>query len=520
VLESLGALVGGRVRLWRWDGRDLKVAAGPDPGHAPAVPRKAGATPTPWGTVWLEPLNEVEGFWLEVGGLPEADLATAAGRVMPLVAALLDAERQRAFLAEELTSRYEEIDLLYAISEILGQTVRLEEATQTIAREVSTVVGARRASIMVFDENAGVLRTVAARGFGVDGLPPVRVDDECSVAARVYRERRVVAYDPSQPDAAFSDCGEVRGYRGQAFLSVPICYGSPGSPLRCVGVINLTDRLGGDRFTLTDRKLVTAVANQIGAAVENARLVERDLAQQRLRQELALAHDLQLKLLPSPAVLQGDAEVAARCYPADSVGGDFYTFTRLGRGRVGVMLGDVASHGFSAALVMALVISAAGIHAAASVTPDETLSALLESLGAELTSTEMYFSVFYGVLDPLTGRLSYANAGHPYAFRVPRFGDPERLEATAPPLGLATVGSIHQRQLPWSLDHDLLVLWTDGLVDARNAAGEPFGEQRLLTCVCERRTESPETIVQAVLEEADAFGAQPTDDRTLLIMRI
>jgi phosphoserine phosphatase RsbU/P len=520
VLDSLGALVGGRVRLWRWDGRALTVTAGPDPGHAPAVPRTAGATATPWGTVWLEPLNEVEGFWLEVGGLPEADLATAAGRVMPLVAALLDAERQRAFLAEELTSRYEEIDLLYAISEILGQTVRLEEATQTIAREVSTVVGARRASIMVFDENAGVLRTVAARGFGVDGLPPVRVDDECSVAARVYRERRVVAYDPSQPDAAFSDCGEVRGYRGQAFLSVPICYGSPGSPLRCVGVINLTDRLGGDRFTLTDRKLVTAVANQIGAAVENARLVERDLAQQRLRQELALAHDLQLKLLPSPAVLQGDAEVAARCYPADSVGGDFYTFTRLGRGRVGVMLGDVASHGFSAALVMALVISAAGIHAAASVTPDETLSALLESLGAELTSTEMYFSVFYGVLDPLTGRLSYANAGHPYAFRVPRFGDPERLEATAPPLGLATVGSIHQRQLPWSLDHDLLVLWTDGLVDARNAAGEPFGEQRLLACVCERRTESPETIVQAVLEEADAFGAQPTDDRTLLIMRI
>ena len=68
-----------------------------------------------------------------------------------------------------------------------------------------------------------------------------------------------------------------------------------------------------------------------------------------------LAHDLQLKLLPSPAVLQGDAEVAARCFPADSVGGDFYTFTRLGRGRVGVMLGDVASHGFSAALVMALV---------------------------------------------------------------------------------------------------------------------------------------------------------------------
>jgi sigma-B regulation protein RsbU (phosphoserine phosphatase) len=438
-----------------------------------------------------------------------------------LVGALFDAERQRSFLAEELTSRYEEIDLLYAISEILGRTVRLEEATQTIAREVSTVVGARRASIMVFDEAAGVLRTVAARGFGLDGLAPVRVDDECSVAARVYRERRVMAYDPADPAAATGDCGEgARGYRGKAFLSVPICYGAPGTPLRCVGVINLTDRLGGDQFSLTDRKLVTAVANQIGAAVENARLVERDLTQQRLHRELELAHDLQLKLLPSPAVLQGDAEVAARCYPADSVGGDFYTFSRLGRGRVGVMLGDVASHGFSAALVMALVMAAAGIHAAAAVTPDETLSALLESLGPELASTEMYFSVFYGVLDPLTGRLSYANAGHPYAFRVPRFGEPERLEATAPPLGLATAGDIQRRQVPWSIDHDLLVLWTDGLVDARNAVGEPFGEQRLLDVVGAHRTEAPETIVQAVLDEAEAFGAQPVDDRTLLVMRI
>ena len=178
--------------------------------------------------MWLEPLSEVEGFWLEVSGPSEDELPAAAAALLPLVGALLEAERQRAFLSEELTSRYEEIDLLYAISEILGQTVQLEEATQTIAREVSTVVGARRASIMVFDEATGVLRTVAARGFGVEGLTPVRVDDECSIAARVYRERRVVAYDPSQPDLVATDCGEPRGYRGQAFLSVPICYGAPG----------------------------------------------------------------------------------------------------------------------------------------------------------------------------------------------------------------------------------------------------------------------------------------------------
>jgi sigma-B regulation protein RsbU (phosphoserine phosphatase) len=124
------------------------------------------------------------------------------------------------------------------------------------------------------------------------------------------------------------------------------------------------------------------------------------------------------------------------------------------------------------------------------------------------------------VLDPVSGRLSYANAGHPHAFRVPRVGEPERLEATAPPLGLATAGNIQRRQLPWNVSTDLLVLWTDGLVDARNDEGEPFGEHRLLAQVCARREETPDVIVRAVLDEAEAFGSHPIDDRTLLVLRI
>jgi sigma-B regulation protein RsbU (phosphoserine phosphatase) len=520
VLHALGALVDGRVRLWRADQRSLRVAAGADPGWSLALPTQPGLTHTTEGQAWLQPVPGAPGVWLEIGDADPAELERAAQRVSPVVGALLESERQRAYVAEELAGRYEEIDLLYAISEILGRTVRLEEAAQVIVREVSAVVGARRASIMVYEDSTDTLRTVAARGFAADNLDPVEVDDGCSVAARVFREQRIITFDPTNPDSVAPECGDARGYRGHSFISVPICYGTDGAGLRCVGVINLTDRIGGDRFTLGDRKLVSAVANQIGAAVENARLVDRDLQQQRLQRELELAHDLQLKLLPSPSVLQGDAEVAARCLPADSVGGDFYTFSRLGRGRVGVMLGDVASHGFSAALVMALVMSAAGIHAAAETTPDETLTALLDSLSTELAKTEMHFSVFYGVLDPAGGRLSYASAGHPHAFRIPRTGPPERLEATAPPLGLAAMGTIQRRQVSWTPGDDLLALWTDGLVDARNAAGEAYGEQRLLDSLTAHRTEPVESIVNAALAEAESFGGEPIDDRTLLIMRI
>ncbi|HXI21533.1 MAG TPA: GAF domain-containing protein, partial [Gemmatimonadales bacterium] len=317
-------MTGTRLRLWRFDGRGLRAfGAGADPGFSPPVPLTPGLVPTPTGSVWLSPIPDAGNFWLEVGGVPEARAAELASQLAGLLAAFFAAERETAEITDELTTRYEEIDLLYAISEILGRTVQLDEAARTIVREVSDVVGARRASIMVFDEETALLRNVAARGYSAEGLAPVPIGDPHSVAARVFREQRIIVFDPSDPLAQNPGTPDPRPYKGQAFLSIPICYAAPGAGSRCVGVINLTDRLAGDTFTPSETKLVSAVANQIGAAIENARLVDRDLRRQRLQRELELAHDLQLKLLPAPAVLQGAAEVFAVCRPVDSVGGDF-----------------------------------------------------------------------------------------------------------------------------------------------------------------------------------------------------
>lgn len=431
---------------------------------------------------------------------------------------MLDAEWQRARTGEALSRRDDEIDLIYALGEVLGQAARLEDAADTVVREVASVLGARRASVMTLDASGTQLRTIAARGFDPRDASPVSVTDEDSVAARVFRERRAFSGDDFGAALGLAP-PNGREYRGPGFLSVPICYAAPGSPVRCLGVLNLAERVGADAFTTAERKLLSAIANQLGAAIENSRLVVRDRQQQRLRRELELAHDLQLRLLPSPAVLHGVAEVVARSRPAESVGGDFYTFNRLGSDRVGVMLGDVSSHGFSAALVMALVLSAAGIHAAQAESPDDALDALLDSVSDELRSTDMYFTVFYGVLDRAAGTLSYANAGHPYAFRLPVQGRPERLPATCAPLGLVAHGGIQRRQVPWNAG-DLLVLFTDGLTDARNAAGEAYGEAQLLDQLERHRALPLEEMVKHVLAHADGWSDRPADDRTLLVLRV
>ena len=497
LLPVLGALSGTTLRI-------LRAKSRPESSDGPAV---------------FQPIPTTPDAWLEVKGGGGGE--RAAVELAEVVGAVMEAEEETTQVAAELSGRYEEIDLIYTISEILGHTIRLDEAANRILREVSAVVRARRATLLVHDARAHVLRLVAARGVELGEIEPIEVDDPRSIAARVFREMRIISYDPNEPRAQKPPNPIERAYRGLAFLSVPVVYASPGRVPTPIGVINLTDRTGEDAFTAGDRKLVAAIANQIGAAIENARLVEQDLSQQRVRRELELAHDLQLKLLPSPAVVASKGDVAARCRPAESVGGDFYNLLSLHGDRIGMMIGDVSSHGFGAALIMALAMAASGIHAETAESPLEAIRRLETSLAEELEETEMFLTLCYAVADPPKGTLTYANAGHPHAFLVATdTGASTRLEATRPPLGLG--GGGEERVLPFQRGKAILCLFTDGLVDAPGPNGERFGEQRVLSHVVNLRSRPARHILEAVFTDIAAFtdGAPANDDRTLVLLKV
>jgi hypothetical protein len=244
-------------------------------------------------------------------------------------------------------------------------------------------------------------------------------------------------------------CKAEEGFRKGAMLTVPILWTTQdgSEPL---GVVNLSDRRSGQAFTAGDQKLVTAIASQIGAAIQNARLVRQSLDQQRLQQEMQLAHDLQMKLLPDAGHVAPEATVSARVVPAEDVGGDFYNLYRLVGGRIGVMIGDVSGHGYQAALIMALTMSASAIHAQGTDDPAEMLRRLYQSVKEELTTTEMFVSALYAVVDRELGVLRYGNTGHPHAFVVTRAGDVERLFAGGPPLGMSDEAPRSEAR-PWDV---------------------------------------------------------------------
>ncbi|MGH7476520.1 MAG: PP2C family protein-serine/threonine phosphatase [Longimicrobiales bacterium] len=509
LLQSFGADSGSAVRLWAPTGTRWVLVYPPDSAARETAPRA--------DTLRRAVENGTSPLELEIAGGRAG--AAEAGLLADALGRLLAYEREAQQAARELAERYEEINLLYSISEILGAVRSLESAASRILEEVAELLGARRASLWVFHSEDRQLHLTAA--VGEEGMTgPVYVDDPNSITARVFRERQALNLERGDHIPRGIQL-EPRPRDREAFLSVPIQFSPPEGEPRTVGVITLLGRTHNVRFNAGDVRLLSAIASQIGAALETHRLMEESVRQERLVREMELAHHLQMKLLPDVEQFQGPGEVAARCAPAESVGGDFFHLFRLSGDRLGVMIGDVSSHGFSAALIMALTMSAVAIYAQEAEPPSVVLRRVHEALIDELESTEMYMTLFYGVLDPGRSRLRYANAGHPHAFRVPAGASAERLGATSAPLGVVPLPDYKDAEIEWQVGGDLLLLFTDGLSEAYSHRGAT-GEAALVEAVQRVQQRTPPEILQRIFERAAEGDTQttPADDRTAVLVRI
>jgi sigma-B regulation protein RsbU (phosphoserine phosphatase) len=416
--------------------------------------------------------------------------------------------------AQALAESWEEINLLYSIGEILGTTVSLADAADTILKEITETVGADLGAIYVVDSQRGLLVPIAAKGAAPKDVDPIPIDDMEAVAAHVFRD--------GEPRLFATGVGasprEVPVRRGES-LAVPISATTPRG-LASLGVVTLSAPRYDRNFTAGDRKLIAAIASQIAAAIQINKLVRDSVLQERLEHEMQLAHNLQMRLLPEPATLAPEATCAARVEPARSVGGDFYHLFKLGDGRIGVLIGDVSSHGYQAALIMALTMSAMAIHAQKGESPARTVKALLETIATELEDTEMFLALCYAVIDPKKKIITWVNAGQPHAFVMAPDGTLDRLGATDAPLGLASKPPSEATRA-WTPGKDTLVLFTDGVPDARDINEGMLGEAKVLQVLSARRAETPERIVDGVfaLLEGHMGGMAAPDDQAVLILR-
>jgi sigma-B regulation protein RsbU (phosphoserine phosphatase) len=246
---------------------------------------------------------------------------------------------------------------------------------------------------------------------------------------------------------------------------------------------------------------------------------------QQVQGQVNLARQVQADLLPPRDLESPHFEFAAECIPAGDVGGDFCDVFRVGGDRTALVLGDVSGKGVSAALLMALIHGA--IHSMCwtrSAADHENATQSLNTLLCKKTAAERFSTMFWGYYDPNTSVLRYINAGHlpPLLIRTGEFGnlEVERLESGGPVLGVLPDTRYTQGQLAVRKG-DLLVAFSDGILETANLAGDEFGENRLIDAIRTGWKDSAGSIRNIVLERVTAFANQQSahDDRTLFAVR-
>ncbi len=311
--------------------------------------------------------------------------------------------------------------------------------------------------------------------------------------------------------------GELEGmHRLGARLLVPLRSRRGG-----VGFLSLGPKPGGEIYTRGEMGLMSEAAVHVGIAVENAYLTREVAAREQQRREVEKARHLQVSLLPDEDPGLEGLDVAGRCVPATEVAGDYYDYIPLPDHRSAVVLGDVTGHGLEAGMMMA--VAKAALRTQVNARPD--LPAMLAAVDRAMRLSEaqtLFMTAVLVIHDVQTGMLEYGIAGHPPPLLLRADGHGvEALEGGFYPLGIEMDGPYVAERLEAARD-DCLLLYSDGILEARNAGGEDFGLDRLKRVFLSARGTSAKATRDKILEGLNRFvqGAPFHDDVTVVALKV
>ena len=447
--------------------------------------------------------------------LPEATIAIASGD--RTTSGLLEAiEGARTKPEQSVAARVaREGDLLALISKVgvtLLASSTLDETLEQIVSLVFEAVPADRCLLMMRDgENEEMRVAVARLRDRVGEVGEIRVSR--NVMDEVVMRGNSVLTSDAQHDPRFASGTMVlQGVR--SVLAVPL-----GVSDKVFGIIYADSPIAEGRFTEDHLKLLTTLASVAAIRVENAKLVEARLQQERLERELQLAMEIQQRFQPAAPPQIAGYELQGISFPCYEIGGDYYDFIRRADGRLVIALGDVSGKGTAAALLMSSLHAAIHAQTGSHDTLVDTVSAVNKYL-AENIPPNRFVTLFFAELDPESGALSFLNAGHNPPLIVHAAGTVEQLSSGGLPLGIK--GDAEYREGRTHLKHgDVLVIYSDGVTEAASPNGEEFGPTRLYEVVSRNVDASAAGIRDRIESALTKFsqGTPAADDITLVIVK-
>ncbi len=452
----------------------------------------------------------------QTSSIPEATIAlSSADRTTSGLFQAIEGARSRSAEESAVQKVARQSDLLALISKVgvaLLASVTLNETLEQIVSLVFEAVPADRCMVMMRDKDNPELKVAVARLRDRAGdVGEIRISR--SVIDEVVTNGHSVLTSDAQSDPRFMG-GTVVLQGVRSVLAVPLGVGE-----NVFGIIYADSPIAEGRFTEDHLKVLTTLASVAAIRVENARLAEEQLERERLERELQVASEIQQRFQPNSAPQVNGYELQGISFPCYEIGGDYYDFIERANGNLVVALGDVSGKGTAAALLMSSLHAAVHAQVEAHDSPVKTIEAINRYL-VESIPANRFVTLFYTELDPKAGTLAFLNAGHNPPLIVHPGGTMEQLASGGLPLGIMAAADFREGRTKLS-PGDVLVIYSDGVSEAVNPAGEEFGPTRLYEVVSRNLDASAAGIRDRIESALTKFcqGTPAADDITLVIVK-
>jgi sigma-B regulation protein RsbU (phosphoserine phosphatase) len=417
------------------------------------------------------------------------------------------------------------LGVLLEVARVLHSGMTLEDVLTAVVDAAIQVTRTER-GVLLLPNVAGELQPRVVRDSRRGTLRTTDVDISSSVLKQVSQSRK---------ELIITDVGDAPDIRQQAsvvrlalhtVIAIPLVklpvMGSAdttayGRPMELLGLLYMDSHQSGSAFSQLDHEVLRSLAIEAATVIENAKLFASAREKERLEHEMKIAYQIQQELLPSRIPQSEHFSVIGLNIPCYSVGGDYYDVIELPRGRRGFVVADVSGKGISAALLASMLQGVFSATAGMDIQLD-VIAGRVNKYLCERSADDRYATLFYGVLDP-SGRMDYINAGHVAALVRTTMGQVYPLASDNSPVGMFDFAEYHGDRAQLQ-PGDFVVIYTDGISEARNPRDDMFGEFGLRELVKKFTGSTSEELAEAVQKGVREFiaGAPQSDDMTLLIV--
>lgn len=413
----------------------------------------------------------------------------------------------------KIKSDYKSLAVLNEVSKALVLHQPLNELLERVMELISEYMPMDRGVLMINEGNPPQLIPKVIR-INNKSLAQKKIQVSQSIINLVLDKHSSVLTTDALADPRFMMKDSVIKSNIHSALCVPLWNNK-----EIIGVI-YSDRISlVDQFSENDLRLLTLLSNLAAVKIENARLIEKAIEQEKMEKELALAAGIQKDFLPRENPVCEKFDIAGTNIPCYQVGGDYYDFITIDPCRLGVIVADVSGKGISASLLMASLRAAlySEIHPKFGLAE---MAAKLNDFVHRSSAVNMFITFFFCELDMNTGQFRYINAGHNPPLLIRKSGKVERLGSCGFCLGMFPAVRYEVEEASFNVG-DSAVFYTDGITESRNKNSQEYGEEKLISFLKKNVKLPAPIIVEKMCQELTAFsiGTPPLDDMTFIVIK-